>query len=294
MSTTACNYFIANDRNTGDTLAALGAKYILHEAIGFHHFHELFHEYDGKHIPLIDADVAVVIGTPWLWDHCWQSEKYQHLDSFHRHSASKRIALGVGADDEALRWWRQYRGIICRDHLALRFFSKIAPTRNLPCPSLFAAQAAGIHPSPSRGEVLIYCALDTASSGRYLTDDQMGQIQEMQFKLIAQGTAVVTMTQEDRKRFEKTFNRLVPCLSDPITLLKYLSEFKTVISARVHGCMAGLSFGLEAKIIPIDTRAYTAMQVGAVPIVTWPDMETPPIIKCTLAEYVDTVKGMVE
>lgn len=278
-------YAHADCANLGDTLVEAGAKYLVHRAIGWHFFHQVSLRGIEHWKPQMQYDWLALVGTPWFWDGFITSAKYDMLRRLAGFvNFSRKMALGIGGcyvlglvpeDQPHEPAWEHFGLVVCRDQIAQRF---VPGARLLCCPSLFCAQAFGTPPArPSQPLVLVYADLDCGSvNAGHLSAEARFEFFEYQEKLIRDGVPVMTMTGLDRGAFERNYpDHPAAHLDDPETLLLALSDYREVISARVHACAAALSLGLQARVWPVDTRALTVTGCGAEPLQPVP--EHPPI-----------------
>ena len=51
-----------------------------------------------QQFPVIAPLYIIVVGTPWVWDRCWKSAKYENLQKvFDKYPNAHKIFLGVGS-----------------------------------------------------------------------------------------------------------------------------------------------------------------------------------------------------
>ncbi len=84
--------------NLGDTLVEAGAKYLIHKAIGWHHFHQIWLNNPGRFEAPIHYDALALIGTPWFWNQMeLPSSKYDELRRLAGIPRCWRAVLGAGS-----------------------------------------------------------------------------------------------------------------------------------------------------------------------------------------------------
>lgn len=283
--------------NIGDTLVEAGAKYLIHEAIGWHHFHQARLEavpLDG----IMYYDAVVLIGTPWFWSACKCTEKYGWLHQIASLSCTKRLAVGIGSsfelnldwkeETEVDRVWSRFSYVSTRDWITHALLPK---SEARACPSLFSAEAFGVVPTrPFLKQAIVYASLDCRSLTAYfLSKDVKQQIQEAQDKLIRDNVDVITMNCWDQAAFEQAYpGREGIHVTDPERLLTVLNNYAEISSIRVHACAAALSLGRAAKIWPIDTRAFTVMACGAESLLSAPKVEP---INASKSDYIEALRN---
>jgi hypothetical protein len=227
--------FYAPKANVGDLIVEAGARQIVRAALGSE---------------LEQIKAVWVIGTPWFWDHCAKSPKYDWLRTLIERHEGKRplVALGVGANvvlgkdhtaireskDECARLWRQFALVTVRDEVASRFLDSIGvPHILLPCPSLFALQSA---PERCSGTVEIDAPLwnDTLKPAR-----------------LPRLPGARTVNYPNGRWTPEAMREL---LTD-------LAKAESIVSARVHAAIP-LSPFRKVSIVPMDSRSKTASLVG--------------------------------
>lgn len=239
--------------------------------------------YDG--FDFLEYDFSVVMCTPWLWDQAASSRKYNILRTFNNSIASKkRIALGVGASfllhhrgaDESYPGqasaiecsadWQSFDLIICRDRLALRLYKEIVPEERvmlLPCPSYYVAEHFGIDASKSGSHLLVFA--DVASDNYWgVQEKDIKVTNDHQEAMILAGYPVMTMFDRDYRVFKQRYGREPDAnLRSPREIVTEIARHGALTSPRVHACMPALSLGLTTNILALDSRALTAIGLGA-------------------------------
>ena len=189
------------------------------------------------------SETLYVVGTPWLWHRCAESQKYADLRSSLKESGFKRkVALGIGScfawqgeadlgEGDALEIWKDFDVVICRDELAAGLVDGIC----LPCPSLWAVDSA---PATRSGFLAVDC---DPWHPEYRTEKWIPK-------------------NYDRLNYADGFQS-----QDQIDqLLQKLLSYRRVMSKRVHAAIPISPF-TKTKIVPADSRALTAVRVGVTP-----------------------------
>lgn len=285
---------MAENSNPGDMIADLGLRYILGKALGHVTFYnQIYYRNKLAEAPsqnMMPAEFGLVSCTPWVWDRCAESDKYKAHEPF-QNSAPIKCFFGVGGgamypivfptqdyigEQESKTigpFWKNYQLLIVRDGLTYKIFSEVQELRRvlqMPCPSIFISQAFDVTRDPNaRDPLLIYCALAEKSIPFSIRQDEIDAIHAFQHKLITSGIPVLTMTTRDDIEFSEKYPGIPHAhTTDPREIVGTVAQHVSLISARVHGCMCGISLGIPTYIIPVDTRALTCVQVGAEPLVT--------------------------
>lgn len=188
-----------------------------------------------------DKDTLLVIGTPWLWNLCWDSPKYLHLrEAMEGRTFKRKIALGIGScfgwngridlslnARRVVELWRGFDLVICRDEIAK---SLIPDSLCLPCPSLwFMDSWAG---SPHKELLQIGC--DPWHS-EYICDPSW----------LSQG--------HDYWNYRVAMFRH---RGDLETAFAFIASHRHVISKRIHAILPVSPF-VRTRCVPSDSRAMT-------------------------------------
>jgi hypothetical protein len=253
--------------NRGDMVVAIGA---------YNRSHLYGHRKLDRSYKVLMLDD--VIGTPWVWDRCFESEKYRMLENFILHQ--KRLnapirAIGIGScypltmdpDNISLcphtvNVWRQFEYIECRDVLAYNLFKKAGLDRVhlRRCPSVF-----------------------------FFSEKEKETIRFLPFKR----NRYLFINSGDFTKDSKAMPNYVPPMSDyleygnsakdyiaPPRLKRYIANigrYRTIISKRVHAIMPLIDLGLNLYIIPLDSRYLTCCLTGKINVTGWD--EANPFIK---------------
>lgn len=208
-------------------------------------------------------DTIYLVGTPWFWDLCEQSKKYEWLEAQinHKRARNKRLmAVGIGAclplesGVELLRKpetvkvcrriWSRFQLIIVRDPLAKKFLESLdIPCHLLPCPSVFCP-VPGLNIPRRRSTIFI--------DAPPFHDDMRRQRQQ-----------IVPPVMADRFLYQPGVFRA----RDVVNLFELWTSYGTLVSCRLHALLPLATLRLVA-ICPLDSRAQTATWLG-VPV--WPE-----------------------
>lgn len=225
---------------------------------------DLIVEMGATHLPINDKDVFI-IGTPWFWYGCHETEKYQWLSNQFEIFPDRRfIALGIGScapfgetsefilrnketAEECKKIWNKFYRIIVRDEESFNFLSAIGiESFLLPCPSVFAFTA--IH-DPRPGSTLIIDSPAWHEGFRSVTIPE-----------IEGDVSVFKYSNSGRYDYNAILN-----------MLGFLASHETIISARVH-CALPMCPHRRTSIIPTDMRWKTAEAAG---IKVYPEITEP-------------------
>lgn len=188
-----------------------------------------------------DGNTLFVIGTPWLWNLCWESPKYQHLVRLMEERKFKRkIALGIGScfgwsgridlslnARRVVDLWRGFDLVVCRDEIAK---SLIPDSLCLPCPSLWFMDSWS--QSPHKELLQIGCE---PWHSEYITDPSW----------LSQS--------QDYWNYRRTIFR---DRKDLETAFSFILSHKKVISKRIHAILPASPF-IQTRCVPSDSRAMS-------------------------------------
>lgn len=279
--------------NAGDTIATLAGRGLFCTAIGQVLFDTWFiveeEPFKYNKLSLPRYDYAMALCTPWIWDRAHLSTKYSILLDFQQNIKSeKKIALGVGSSflldydnssqekfigqittNSSKYYWNFFDKIICRDALAYELYSRIVSEEKLlilPCPSFYISQLFEIPHQPSKDQLLVFCHVSTANMWG-LKQPHANAVMSYQDDLVRSGVDTATMIDRDHEAFVERYGRPPTVrLRHPLDVVRRIARYRRLVSARVHACMPALSLGLAVEIIPLDSRALTAIHLGAKPI----------------------------
>lgn len=211
-------------------------------------------------INLDDEDVVAVVGTPWIWDLCERSEKYERLMSWIREAKSngqRLVALGIGS---CIRWgegarsftydssssivkeaWGSFDFIACRDWIAKDILMCCGVNSTyLPCPSYFSIGKEEIPSIAPKKLVAIKC--DPWHPEHYEADNW-----------IPRGAEFINYKNDFNFKDDNEF----------LTFFKSLdAEF--MVSQRIHAILPFARYR-RVRCVPIDSRAMTT-QSTSIPI----------------------------
>ncbi len=280
---------LATNGNPGDSLANLGARALFVTALK-NVILDSWYLIDGDLFPYQNLsfprfDYSLLLCTPWLWDGAHASAKYKILRNFTKKiDCQKRLAIGVGASfvleydssgrqeffNQLAPYWKDFDSIICRERFAYHLYSQFMAEDKImlmPCPSYYASQLFGIAPMHEKDELLAFGFVSPKVTPG-VTPPQASSAMAYQDKLVAQGIDVLTVTDVDYLSFVERYSRAPTFnIRHPLDIARTIATYSSLTSTRVHCCMPAVSLGLDVKIIPLDTRALTAISLGAVPII---------------------------
>lgn len=210
-----------------------------------------------------DPDAVYLIGTPWFWDKCEESEKYKWLEERLKEFKSSRIiAIGIGSClplggkiewllkeptiEVCKRIWSQFDRIAVRDVASEHFLKEIGlACKLLPCPSV-------LFPVWGRSDCI------SSTPGSCLFIDAPCFHEGMKFSRLD-----VSMPADcDRLTYQPGYYDLDRLHS----LFEFCLSYETIISARLHAALP-LARHRKVAIVPVDSRSEAAAQLG---IPLWP------------------------
>jgi hypothetical protein len=254
---------------------------------------------DTSQEPLQEDDYThiVVAGTPWLWDQCTQSRKYQQLVRLCAlHPRTIKIALGLGAcfplnagaslilDNprtvlELRTLYKRFSCITVRDEESKTIFDAIGVTSVLlPCPSLLPAEPGrDRHTQDSLGPVLFFHDPSTGISSEVLDRDFCERYLATERRIVECFQARVFAVMRPDYQTARNLGLDAELLTSPDMILDTVSRASIVFSGRVHAAAPAAGMGKPTFILPTDTRYLTAGLVGARPIWT-PEQVVPELV----------------
>lgn len=300
-------------RNLGDKVILEGTQNLLFTAFGEYQSHlcdldrAINDESYLRSFNWKGVDLLVLSGTPWLWDKCHQSLKYQVLEKILLllPEGTKKIALGIGScfplatnvmevylyqKDDAGRYeitrlhtreklydiFSKFDLVATRDILAYRILQSVGVSAyHSICPAAFIST---VKPKLSTGTfpyrpLLVFMnpfdGVSRESCDRNFIEDY---IQFQKWFKVQFDPVVATMDPLDRDWCEGQ-NWKVTWLQTMEDLRSAIASSSFVVSGRVHASIPAVVLGKASYILPQDTRYLTTVRLGVTPILTWSDMD---------------------
>lgn len=258
----------------------MGTQRIMTELVGPHY---VISHYASQpfscDMPLSTNDFFVVCGSPWLWDGAGLSKKYNILRSaISLFSARKLVIYGVGSSyiigkphpsaKHAADLLRMFDVVVCRDRHAVESLKEEGiDSMLLPCPAYTWGQQIQVGEKTEK-TCLVFTGhnrRDGSPSAKYCNQGIIDQFDQLQHELVnGERATTMTMTVPDHEEFIRRFGKTPDYHStNPLNIARFLGQFQETYSGRVHGAIVAQSVGSQAWLCPIDTRAATAVHVGA-------------------------------
>lgn len=291
----------ANDYNCGDLLTYTGTKALLNWArpetrlINYVQFDFARAMVEADYVASRPdgVDVIVLAGTPWLWDNCEDSQKYEILYALDkRYPNASWIGLGLGScypkayaevwttdsagthfsnmhlqekSARAIALFKKFKVLLVRDMLAEYVFNRWEiPVRYTYDTSIFAHLSLGHSidiPRTSKA-CLVFYAPDIGLSKNVLEIDPEEYIRYQLNWAKACGADVIAISAEE---YELLKQRNVKAIfaTDISYLLKKYGTYTKMLSGRVHMAVAGLLGGItDITVLPVDSRYMTLATLG--------------------------------
>ena len=241
-----------------------------------------------RQVTLREFDALIVCGTPWLWDKCVGSRKYEELRYLlNRYRHTKKIALGIGAClpfhfgkdlicadatiAAALRdFWQTFDLITTRDRLASEILNACGvTTHHTCCPSIlstsgYGGQAPKRH-TPNRGALVFYLP-QAGISRESLPEDFVDDYVSMQLALAAaKNLDIACLTETEAKYLGQRLKvdaSTIRILSNADDIHAFVEGRKLLVTGRVHVAIPALMSRCDAYLLPVDSRYRTAAELG--------------------------------
>lgn len=266
-------YYRDSNGNPGDTCSNMGCQLLLSKAIGPHYTVSYYaNQPFSLDMPLSVNDVAVVCGSPWLWNHCETSAKYALLRNFLKLADAKvKVVVGLGSsytldttpDPLTCDVWRDFDLVLCRDRLAAQLLANQGvASLTVPCPAFFAGRQLARH-RPAESKLLVYTAFASSVPGSNFADQgRITEYDNWQLDWLKRGFPTLAMTVPDyedlvRRGFEPRYYS-----TDPRSFAAIMALHHEVYSGRVHGAIVAKAIGCDSYLFPIDSRSVTAAHLG--------------------------------
>lgn len=249
-------------------------------------------------------DCFVVSGTPWIWDMCHQSKKFQILESIVSRlpKACKKIAMGIGScfpfatntmtnylwqmDDngnyEITRKhtreklygvFSQFDLVVCRDRFAFHILQSLSlPIIDGICPAAFLPNYQ-INKANGKRPLLVfidpYKSISCKACDEKFLEDYI-QFQKWFKKEYNPKIITIDPLSRDWCVGQKWDTSLIQSLPE---LAQIVNNASFIISGKVHATIPAAVWGIRSYILPIDTRYLTCVRLGVWPILTYSDMD---------------------
>lgn len=231
--------------------------------------------------PSAEPTHIIVLGTPWVWDRCWESFKYENLEYlFKAYPNAKRLFMGIGScyplgKEEDIKDSIKsninelidiFEGstVITRDCLAYTTLEQFNPVL-LPCPAFYAIRS--FHVSSALGPVMFWydpskgiTSVDYTPYSKSL-DEYIKRFQ-IEYNMYKPKVYCV-----DEKEIDLAVNIGLPkpeVLKSSTHTKMILQHASHIISGRVHLAIPAHSIGAVYKSISltaVDSRATTLSDV---------------------------------
>lgn len=246
---------------------------------------------DSEFFPEFDADLVVVMGTPWLWDNFQYSIKYKHLlQCFNFHPRAKKLFAGIGTcvdlgaeksgvlktppERYGIRKLFSNAKVMVRDSLSLDFLKNAGIEGIfLNCPSYYLTNP---NPIEYKYPVLFYVdPLNTISHEYWRRNpDKLAEynniVQTFYHKYSPKVFCARIENVESANNLGFKDVEVVPTLS---RCQEICAEGSFFLSGRVHCGVPAYRLGKPVGILPIDSRAQTLTDFGCQAIKTVDDLK---------------------
>lgn len=283
------------DANPGDEVIFSGISRLIDESIvvaskGYFYLEAQTPDVieGNRKLLLDDFDLLIVCGTPWLWDNCVPSRKYEELGRLlKRYAGSRKIALGIGAcvpfhhgkdlvfADEhaatALRdIWQQFDLITTRDDIAADILTACGvPSHHEFCPSVlgfrFCQDRSRSRPKSRRGALIFYLP-QFGISRESLPDDFIDDYVKMQLTIAAAKNLELACLLDSEAEYLAYRLKIalgsIPLLGNADAIYRFVADKPLVVTGRVHVAIPALMAGCRACLLPVDSRYRTAAELG--------------------------------
>lgn len=247
-------------------------------------------------------DYFVVSGTPWMWDMCHQSTKFQLLESIVSRlpKSCKKIALGIGScfplatntmknylwqmDDKGnyeitrehtreklYDLFSQFDLVVCRDRFASHVFQSLdLPVIDGICPAAFIPDYR-VKREGKKKPLLVF--LDPNESVSRESCDKKFLEDYIQFQKWFKkeyDPKVITMDPLSRDWCAGQ-NWDAPLIHSIPELAQIVHNASFMVSGKIHGAIPAAVWGVRSYILPIDTRYLASVRLGVWPILTYSD-----------------------
>lgn len=301
----------SSSTNLGDHIILAGTKKLLESVIDPIEFVDCdlirAEQYESYLAEILkdQFDFFVVSGTPWIWDMCDCSTKYQVLENILsvQPKSCKKIAMGIGScfpfatnamevylyqkdkkgnydktrENTRIKIYElfsQFDLIVTRDRFAFHILRSLdIPAVDSICPAAFAPD---FHPTPvieGARPLLVFTDPQTCIS--HESCDQLWITDYIQFQKWFKETFDPEIVTGDPLARDWCVGQGwdVTWLRETVKMEEYIAKSSFVVSGKVHAAIPAAVLGRQAYILPLDTRYLAAIRLGAIPIIPSSDMD---------------------
>lgn len=225
-------------------------------------------------VPINPPTHIIVLGTPWVWDKCWYSNKYINtIKLFEAYPEAKRCFLGVGSclplgkekelaaeikavSNSHLHDLFKDSLLIVRDMLAADILEQFKPVP-LPCPAFYALATEKYH--PALAPVIIW---HDPSLGISQVDYQPGskrlEVYQERFRWAydTMPKAKIFCVSPNEVQAAIDIGLPAPTLITGLPHAKIiLNNAQSIVSGRVHLAVPAYQYSRPLHLEPVDSRA---------------------------------------
>lgn len=222
--------------------------------------------------------MLVVSGTPWFWDQCQVSKKYEVLKYMISVFKDRpKIALGLGScypmvfsyseDYNYIKEiWGQFNFISVRDSIA----ANLLANNEVQVYSTFCTSS--FYPYyPKKEQIVltptvVFYEPSIGVSKSILSSEYITKYRLFQIEVIKRYSAQVLVLDEREGKFLESFNIQSHKVLNHYDLMEKLNGSSFVLSGRVHSAIPARMMGIPTYILPVDTRWLTTLNFGITPI----------------------------
>ncbi len=283
-----------SSRNAGDWIILKGTERILLEAFGeVELFSQEFGEDFKAEVKDYKSDMLVISGTPWFWDICTESTKYDLLRKVVEvHKDAKKVALGLGAcyplatnviknyieregdtsgakerfSSDIKQIFGNFDFITTRDPIAQYILDSLGiKSVELFCPAVFSCE--GEHrENEDKKPLLIFINPEEFVSSSSLDAIMKKWLVEFQLSIIKKYKPSIIVSSVRDAEWLQEHKLYGEWILSAEGIIEKIKEHNPIYSSRVHLAIPACVFGKTTYIFTLDTRYLTVSKMGAIPI----------------------------
>lgn len=279
-------YHPVGDFNVGDDITFYGGLEIMKLAIGNHNIYNFCTEDLNSITPenietFKKCDALVLPGTPWIWNNCNLTPKYdvfKFILSFFE--GKKKIALGIGSGfplnytytesfEYLVEFWKDFDFISTRDVICSSALNKVGiSSYSTLCTSAFYPyykERTFIDNKPT----IIFYNPKTWGYESYLSEVYLDNYIKFQVDFINKYDPNILVLYDSEMSFINSLNKKCHKISSHQDVVSKLSNSSFVLSGRVHSAIPSRMMNIPTYILPIDSRWTTTINFGITPIINF-------------------------
>jgi len=264
--------------NFGDDVTFESIHHIVTQVVGKHEIIKVDDQHLFEKTFSDDGDILIVDGTPWIWNGCTRSEKYENLKKVLEGYKNKpRIALSIGnsytfafageissaESKELLDVWNQFDLVVTRDSLTFSILEKsgVSNLINGLDISIFLPDVYPLALFEGRHPCLYVYGKGAFNSG-YMPKDYSEWVFNFQKKFVNDFTPKIISTYKKDANIKDLLFENTENVTSVTELVETFSYANLILSGKIHAAIPAFAYGIPTYLIPVDMRYIGPKDLG--------------------------------